>query len=158
MRTAIRLYETGAAKTKKEASTLAGLDPSTFTVNTYRVPGQVQPEQDRVRAMLDEKAVDMSVLLNALGMKAIERIHDLMEGSPDHKIQLRAAIDLADRAPQTSKVQRHQVTALTLDGKDAAAIAEALVAAARVREEYSISATGDFVRAAQPEDIKPVAP
>ena len=61
--------------------------------------------------------------MTELGRKAVQKLAHLMEWSGQEAIQLRAAIDLADRSPETQKVQKHQVESFSLSGKDAKEIA-----------------------------------
>lgn len=110
---------------------------------------------DKVVEDLDERSIDMSVLLDRLSLKALKRVEDLMDESESETIQLTAARDLLDRGPRTSKVQRHQVMAMTLDGRDAQQIASALVEAAQARQEFS-AASGNYIRATDmPQVIAP---
>lgn len=150
MRTAIRLYETGAVPTMKKASEAAGLHPATFTINRRRVPEQVNREMERVRDKLDDKTVSLSAIVEAMGRRALYAIEEIMDQGEEESVRLRAAIDLADRAPATAKTQKHQVMSLTIDGKDAKDIAEALVKSAEVRASFGTVAEGDYVKVAQP--------
>lgn len=100
--------------------------------------------------ILDDKTASTSQIIEQLGRRALDIIGDKMENSKDDKIQLRAAIDLADRAPSTSKVQKIQMESFTLAGKDAKALAEALVAGKSVNEKFAHLAEGDFDKVADP--------
>ncbi len=80
-----------------------------------------------------------------LSRKALGRIHQLM-GSANEHVALKASSDVLDRNPETSKTFKHSVSGLILDGQDAKELAEALVAGARVKEQYRAIAEGDFVK------------
>jgi hypothetical protein len=142
---AIEMYATAAAATKHEAARAVGLSPASFYVRSTVDP-RINEAIDERRDQITRRAVDMSALLRKLSEKAINKMDELMDTSKSEDIQLRAAIQLADRGPETSKIQRHQVMTMSLEGKDAQAIAEALVKSAQVRHEHVEAASGDFVR------------
>lgn len=95
---------------------------------------------------LNDKTLETSVLLHKLGREALDRIAGLMRFSSNENIILRASQDLADRAPGTQKIQKHQVEAFTLSGRDSAAIAAAMVEAAKVRQGYAEVMQGNFIK------------
>src|SRR4030095_7318888 len=84
-----------------------------------------------------DKATEMAPLMNELGRRALAKIATLMESAGKEEVQLRAAIDLADHSPETTKTQRLDVTSLSLSGQDAKELAEVLVESARAREKFS---------------------
>jgi hypothetical protein len=131
---AARLYATGLAN-KREAAEAAGLHPQYFTALT-----NVNDPVKRLLSKLDEElmsdTLDMNKALKLMSRKAIGRIYSLMETSPKDDIALKAAIDLADRGPETQKIQRVEVSAFSLDGRDVQALADALVESARTKEQY----------------------
>jgi hypothetical protein len=59
---------------------------------------------------------------------------------------LKAASDLLDRGPRTSKVTKIQATSLTLNSADVADMAKALSAAKVAREMYGKEVQGDWER------------
>jgi hypothetical protein len=133
---AARLWSTGAVKTKKEAARLAGIHPVWFGKMTNYNP-QTKRLTDDIDEQLQDKSVQTSMLLVQLGREALGRIRQLSRGSSNEHVQLKAAIDLADRSPETSKVQRHEIASLNLSGADAKELAAALVAGAEVKAKYS---------------------
>ena len=147
MRMALRMYAFGAVPTLSAAAEAVGVSLSALSLKKNS-PAGIQYMQS-AQQILDDKTASASQVLDQLGRRALEVIGDKMENSKDDKIQLRAAIDLADRSPTYSKVQKMQVESFTLSGKDAKAIAEALVAGQSVNEEYAHLAEGDFDKVAE---------
>lgn len=89
---------------------------------------------ETAHAMIQETALSTSALIDKLSRRAIEVIATQMEDASSEGLRLKAAIDLADRGSETSKVHKHQVESFTLGSEDARAIAESLAAAAAVRQ------------------------
>lgn len=138
---ALRMYAYGACKTLTEAAEATGLSVSYLSMAYNSLPGQQL--MDTAQEILNNKALEGSQLLDKLGKRAIEIIGGLMEDSDSQHIQLKAAVDLADRSPTYSKIQKHQVESFTLAGRDAQAIAEALVAGKSIHETYAEYAAGN---------------
>jgi len=142
MRMALRMYAFGAVPTLSAAAEAVGVSLSALSLKKKTPAGQAYMQS--AQQILDDKTASTSQIISQLGRRAIEVIADKMENAKDDKLQLRAAIDLADRAPETSKVQKIQMESFTLAGKDAKAIAEALVAGKSVNERFASLAQGDF--------------
>lgn len=141
---ALRMYAYGAVPTLTAAAEAMDLNLGYLSLMHNSIPGKAFMESaDKIIA---DKALEGHQLLDALGRRALEVTSQIMEDGVKEDNRLRAAIDLADRSPTYSKVQRHQVEAITLSGKDAKALAEALVMGPRIHEQYSQLATGDFNR------------
>lgn len=134
VRMALRMYAFGAVKTLSEAAEVVGISVSWLSQKKNSPAGEAYMES--AQQILDDKTANTSEILNRLGRRALEVIGGFVEDTGDKKLQLRAAIDLADRAPDTSKVQKLQVESFTLAGRDAKAIAEALVAGKSVNEMF----------------------
>lgn len=145
---AARLYATGVCKTKKEASSAAGLHPNYLTVLTSPKNGsdEVLAVMSEIDDLLRDRSLDESKLLQSLQRHAVTKVAQLMQYSDSDAIQLKAAIDLADRGPNTSKIQKHQIAAITVSGRDIAALTQAMVESAKIREEYAEMAKGDYVK------------
>lgn len=95
----------------------------------------------------------MSKVLELLGREAIGRIRGHMNNEDNPaSVQLKAAQDLADRSPETSKTIKHEVASISLSGQDAKEMAAALVESARSRERFSHVAEGDFVQVETKQD------
>jgi hypothetical protein len=133
VRLAARLYATGLAN-KKQASEAAGLHPAYFGMLSNR-NGHMQNLLAQLDQELMSDTVDMNKALTRLSRIAVGRIAGLMD-SDKQDIALKAAIDLADRGPETQKVQRLEIASFTMDGKDVEALAAALVESARTKAEY----------------------
>lgn len=123
---------------------MAGIEPHYFT----QVTNQHEPTKQLIAAVQErilDETVDTSVILKQLGRHAVKRISQLMDSDNDH-IALKAAQDLADRSPDTSKTQKLDVTgALTLGHADARDLAAAMVESARLREQYRSVVTEGLV-------------
>jgi hypothetical protein len=148
MRNAVRLYSTGIAGTKYEAAKMAGLHPGTFYVVTSPAvaDGQVNRLMTQTDQLVQDETIDTRRLLDILGRKAIGKIANLMNSAAKEEVQLKAAVDLADRGSDTSKIQKHQVESFTLRGADVAALTEAMVAAAESQRDFGPHVMGDFKR------------
>lgn len=112
------------------------------TVNNLAM-GRIQDDIDR---QINDQAIQTSSILQLLGREALLKLRKLMNNSGSEAIQFKAAQDLADRAPDTSKTIRAAIITAPMDSKDAKEIARAMVEAARARQEYSSQVQGDFVR------------
>lgn len=145
IRLAARLYATGAMPTKKAAAEAAGVHPVWFTVmsNHNDLTKRIMSDVDRA---VEDESISTSQLLQHLGRKAIGKIHTLMNTAVKDEVQLKAAMDLADRNPETSKIQRHQVEALHITSSDAKELAASLVQAAQVTAKLGDAMKGDFVK------------
>lgn len=142
---AARLYATGAAPTKKAAAEAVGIHPVWFTLLTNHNE-ETKRLVDNVDQQIEDQSVEMSTVLRTVGREAIKRIRQLMVGSTRDDIALKAAVDLADRNPETSKIQRHEVASVHMGPAEAKELAAALVEGARVRERYVADVQGDFIR------------
>ena len=143
MRLAALLYSTGAARTKREAAQIAGIAPEYFTTMSNH-NDQVRRIVGQTQETMDDEAVATSVLIQRLGRKALMRLSHLMDNARD-EVAFRAAQDLADRAPDTSKVQRVQVDQFTLGGEDVRAIAAAMIESSKHDAEYADVALNGLV-------------
>jgi hypothetical protein len=142
---ALRMYAYGACKTLTEAAEAVGLNIGYLSIMHNSVPGQEFMKS--AEAILEEKALEGTALMDALGRRGLEIIAQIAESGKKEDNQLRAAVDLADRSPTYSKVQKHQIEAITLTGRDAKMLAEALVAGKSVHDEFrSLVESGDFNR------------
>lgn len=136
---AAMLYVTGACPTKRAASIAAGLHPQYFTMLTSPSRGSSATLEllDQLTVELQDKSIDMSVVMNRLGRLGLTKLAQLAIGGSNERIQLDAAKTLADRSPETAGIQKVQVDSLTLGQADAKAIAAALVESAKLADVYS---------------------
>ncbi len=149
LKLAQRLYTSGAVPTKRAAAEAAGLNPGYFYLMTSQqiANPELHLVKDDIDAKIHDQTVNMSKVLELLGRKAVGKINEIMSNEAMHPaLQLKAAQDLADRAPSTSKTIKHAIAAVQITGKDAKELAASLVESARSREQYSHVAEGDFVR------------
>ena len=156
MRNAVRLYSAGIVGTKYEAARMAGLNPGTFYVVTSPAvaDAQVNRLMTSTDALVQDETIDTRRLLDLLGRKAIGKIANLMNSAEKQEVQLKAAVDLADRGSETSKIQKHQIESFTLRGQDIAALTEAMVSAAETQQRWSGEVLGDFKRLEGAIDVK----
>lgn len=149
MRLAVKVYELGLAPTKGKAAKLVGLSPAAF-YGRYRKGVEcrdLKQEANRIVAIADEKIVDVSAYLAKTSLEAVKEIHGMMKNpAMSEGVRLKAAIDLADRGPETSKTQKIQATTYSMDGKDVKELAAALVAAREARMNNTEGLVGDVVK------------
>lgn len=137
VRNAVRLYATGAVRSKRAASIAAGLHPQYLTMLTSPNGGSepVKRLMNDIDKMLEDKTVDMSRVMEIVSRRAVGKIAHLMESSNEN-VALKAAQDLADRGPDTSKTQKVQVESFSLGDAAARELAAAMVESAKAREKY----------------------
>lgn len=140
----LRLYVHCACPTIKSAARAVGINPTYLTLMSKTVGAQ--KFMDSAHAIMAETATSTSALIEKLSRRAIGVIATTMEDASSEALRLKAAIDLADRGSETSKIQKHQVESFTMDSKDARSIAEAMVSAALVRGAHSNLITENFDR------------
>lgn len=114
---------------------MAGLHPHSFTVISNK-SDPVKKLLNDLEGRLADDALDMSVVQRTLGRAALIKIAKLMD-SGNETVALKAAQDIADRSPEVSKIQRHEVATISLGTDDAKALAAALVESAKARESYA---------------------
>lgn len=143
---ALRLYVMGAAKTKKEAAAMAGLQYSSLA--TIRRDPQVLRFMEELDAEIAAEAVNTSELLKRLGRRAIRNIAGFMESEAvKDEVRFKAAQDLADRSPETSKVLKvHSEATLTMSPEDVLRLRAAMLDGAQNKILYAEAAEGNFVK------------
>ncbi len=156
MRLAAYLYATGAEKTKKDAALAASVDPVYFGMLTnHSIP--MNRLINQTKSMIEDETISMSTVLQRLSRKAVGRIADLMDTSENEGIALKAAQDLADRHPETSRTSKIQVDAgLTIGTADAKALAAALVESATISNSLAHIARDGLVEI-DTDKIQPMA-
>lgn len=142
---AARLYALGLVKTQKDAANAVGLAPY-YLNQLFNGNDMVQSFAKELDDRLANEAIQASAILQIAGRRAISNIAHLMEdqGVKDD-IRLKAAIDLADRSPEMQKVQRVDVSGLSIGEGDARAIASALLESAQERQRYAKVATDGLI-------------
>lgn len=146
---ACRLYASAAVATKQEAAEAVGLNPSYFNVITQPGHAKANPEAialiDEIQQRIEDKAVDLSAVVQEVSREALTEVRKLMKNSQNEAIRLKAATDVLDRNPETSKIQKNAIASFSLDSADAKELAHALVLGARATAEIG-EITSDFVR------------
>ena len=151
---ALRLYVHGVCKTQKEAAHAAGLNYNYFHTVLHTPAGKHYMKT--AHQLIEEHANDTNALIAKLSHRAVEVIGTLMEDAGKEDVRLRAAIDLADRGPETAKIQKHQVESFTLANADARALAESILMASQVRANNTSLATENFDKVAASEEAEVV--
>ncbi len=142
----LRLLVHGGMTVKDAAATI-GMHPGSLGIIKNSPAGKAY--MDSAHKVLENKALQGSALISALSRRAIEIIAETMEDAENPALRLKAAQDIADRAPETAKTQKHHVESFTLSGKDAQAIALAMTESAKAmqsKEYQEIAAGGDFIK------------
>ena len=147
VRLAARLYASGLAPTKGQAADAAGLSRQTFYLVSS--PGVDNPEIKNLLGETDrivlDKTATLSSRVHALADRAVETLHRLVQSNNEH-VALKAASDVLDRVPETSKTLKHEVRGgFALGHEEAKLLATALAAGARVREKNELLASGNVV-------------
>lgn len=101
---------------------------------------------EEIDQLMMNRAVATSKLLEELGREALGEMRDLMKNQANIAIKFKAAQDLLDRSPETSKIQKHAVGTFSLDGADAKELSAALIHSAQIRRENLHLADSDYVR------------
>lgn len=147
---ACRLYASAAVATKKEAAEAVGLNPTYFNVITQPGHKKAMPEAialiDEIQQRIEDKTVDLSAVVAEVSREALTTVRKLMKDSQNEAIKLKAASDILDRNPETSKTQKIQASSFSLSGEDAKELTNALVMAARAQQSLGAPITGDYVR------------
>lgn len=141
---ALKLYVSGAVRTQREAAEIAGV--SACTVSNARRSAAGQAFEKHFDTQVAEKAMSLSAVIARLSVKALAVMEDQIDNGSTEDVQFKAAKDILDRNPETSKTNKVQVESFTLGNKDAKEIAAALTEGAALRRFDSEVAEGDFVR------------
>jgi hypothetical protein len=99
---------------------------------------------EQLQSAIHTKVVDLSAVIERMSAKAVARIGMLIDTASKEDVQLRAAQDILDRNPATSKTRRVAIESLSLTGKDVMALTQAIVSGAGLREEFDAAAVGDY--------------
>jgi len=143
VRMAARLYASGAVPTKRAACQSVGLHPAYLTVLDSHDNEVTTRIQNEVEAAIADETISLSKAIAILSRKAAQRMGELI-GSQNEHVAVKASSDILDRNPETSKSFKHSVTGIVISPDDAKELAAALVAGARIREQYASVASSDF--------------
>jgi hypothetical protein len=103
----------------------------------------------KIEAQMDAGSVQMSTVIQELGRKGLVKIALMMESDEvKDELRLRAAMDLADRSPETSKTSKLSIEGdLTIREGDAQRLIQALVEASQADEKYAREVSqGDYIK------------
>ncbi len=154
IRLAAKYYNSGIAPTLGEAARLAGLHPGTLYAMNVSDNEEYKRIGDQAAKNADIATGEISIVLQRLGRNALQTIEDLRINADKDETKLKAAIDLADRSPETSKIQKLQVQSISLDGKDVEVLTRSLVEAAEVQGRFTDATTGDYVKVTPPDQLE----
>lgn len=146
VRLATRLYNSGLCKTKAEAADKAGLSRSVFYIVSQTDP-QVASLAEQVQRELEDETIDAARIVKRLGRKGLGIVAEIAD-NPLNKaeVRLKAAQDLADRSPETSKVINVNARVETpLSEDQVAALRRGMIEAAALRDKFAKAAEGSFV-------------
>lgn len=151
MKIGLQAYACGAVKSLREAADMVGCHPVSLSMAARSPAGQYI--MDSVDQIVKDKTMTASQLIQKLSRRMVEIEAHTAEHSQNEALRLKAAQDLLDRNPETSKTQKIQADILTMDGKDAQAIARAMVEAAALKDRHVAAVQGDYVKVDSKEDI-----
>lgn len=141
---AMKLYATGAVRTQKEAAEIAGIHPTYLSIVKNTPTGERYFEQ--TDSQIQERAVSLSAVIAKLSEKALKVMEEQIKNGSTEEVKFKAAKDILDRNPETSKMNKVQVEAFTLSGRDAKEIAAALAEGRALTALDEQVAEGDFVK------------
>lgn len=141
---ALKLYVSGAVRTQREAAAAAGV--SAQTVSNARRSAAGQAFESTFDTQVQERAVSLSAVIAKLSEKALDVMAEQIEHGSTEEVKFKAAKDILDRNPETSKTNKVQVESFTLSGRDAKDLAAALAQARMPQPTDEQVMTGDFVR------------
>lgn len=145
VRMAARLYASGAVRSKRDACRTMGLTDAYLSMLDAAGNEITRRIQSDVEDAIRDDSVALSKVIAKLSRKALNKINFLIESDNEH-VALKAATEVLDRNPETSKTFKATVSTFSLDTNDAKAMASAIVEAARVRERFLLQSAKDFVK------------
>lgn len=131
---ALRMYAYATVPDLKTAAEVVSLNVGYLQNVSRTVAGKAFLKT--AQQIIADTSLSTTQLIDNLSRRAIQVIGTQMEDASSEALRLKAAIDLADRGSETSKIQKHQVESFTLNSQDARAIAESMVAAASLRQRH----------------------
>jgi hypothetical protein len=158
VRTALRLIHSGAVRTQLEAARVVGVTYG--HISKARRNPMTQLYIRKLEEQLDQNAINMSAAVQELGRRGLLTIAKFMESTEvKEELRLRAAMDLADRSPETSKTSRLSIEGdITLREGDAARLIAALVEASEADATYAKEvASGDYIKVDDGSVPQPIA-
>lgn len=153
VRMALRLYSTMQVPTMQEAAKAVGLN-NTYLATVANKSPVAGKYMDNIAALMDNEAEDIGKIIQRYGRAALNKIaHVMVDPSAGTAMQLKAAIDLADRSPETAATQKHQLEAFSIGSDDAKLLAAAMVNGRAAQEKFGALTAGNFDKV---EEVKNV--
>lgn len=90
--------------------------------------------------------MSLSAVIARLSAKALDVMEDQINNGTTEEVKFKAAKDILDRNPETSKTNKVQVESFTLAGRDVQALATALAEGRRALPTDAEVVSGDFVK------------
>lgn len=151
---ALKLYVSGAVRTQAEAAAVAGVTQATVSNARRSVEGRAY--ENTFDAQVQERSVSLSAVIAKLSEKALSVMEEQIDNGSTEDVRFKAAKDILDRNPETSKTNKVQVESFTLAGRDVQALATALAEGRRAHELDETVAKGDFIRVEEISDRPPL--
>lgn len=143
-RAAIQLWATAGAPTQKAAAAAVGLTEASLSLS-LRHSMEAQALVSDLQSAVQSKVIDLSKVIELMSGRALEVIGNLMTQADKEDVRLKAAQDVLDRNPITSKTRRIMVEPLSLAGRDISVLARALSAGKGLELEFPSAALADFI-------------
>lgn len=147
---ALKLYVSGAARTQAEAAEATGVSKQAISIARNTPTGR------RLEAGFDdavqERAVSLSAVIAKLSEKALMVMEEQIENGSTEEVRFKAAKDILDRNPETSKTNKVQVESFTLGSRDAKELAAALLEGRATEQKFKELESADYVRVDQPPE------
>ena len=141
---ALKLYVSGAVRTQREAAEIAGVTQATVSNARRSLNGKAYEESFDSQVM--ERAVSLSAVIAKLSEKALNVMEEQILHGTTEEVKFKAAKDILDRNPETSKTNKIQVESFTLSGRDAKELAAALAEGRMASHLDAEVSSGDFVK------------
>ena len=143
----LKLYVSGAVKTQREAAAAVGVTAQSISNARRSLTGK--SFEKGFDTEVTERSMSLSAVIAALSVKALDVMEEQITNGSSEDIRFKAAKDILDRNPETSKTNKIQMESFTLTGRDAKELAAAL-AEGRILQPMDMQAmTGDVVRVAE---------
>lgn len=141
---ALKLYVSGAARTQEEAAAIVGCHKQ--SVSNMRRTKTGREFEDGFDSGVTERMMSLSAVIDRLSKKAVVVMEDLIDNGSTEDVRFKAAKDILDRNPETSKTNKVQVESFTLSGRDAKELALAMTEGRLAVAKFEEATEGDFVR------------
>ena len=149
---ALKLYVSGAARTQREAAEVAGVSSATVSNARRSLAGQAY--EDNFDSQVSERSMSLSALIVKLSEKALYVMETQIENGSTEDVKFKAAKDILDRNPETSKTNKVQVESFSLSSRDAKELAAALVEGRLSDERFKDLEHEDFVKVEEVPAVK----